>query len=141
MSKPPVVFWLVAIIALSWNALCVADCWMTASGEPGLLRDIAPVMTERAASFPLWRTALSVMSAAAGALGAIALILRRRIAIALFLANFALTAFGFAGYDLLLADGSHRYTMAGIAISLAFVAVAGAQWIFADRAAKNGLIA
>ncbi len=140
MTKPSWLFWIVAVAILLWNAFGVFDFWMTSTGNEEYLKDFDPEMIEWIAGFPLWRKAMWAIGVFAGVLGALALIARRRVAVALLISNFALMALGFAGHDILLANGARMYGELGLIVSALLVIVAAAQWLYADRAAKNGYL-
>jgi len=140
MAKPSWLFWTIALLALLWNAFSVFDFWMTSSGNEKYLQDFDPKMIEWIAGFPFWRRAMWAIGVFAGLFGALALLLRRRVAVALLIMNFALMALGFAGHDILLANGAKMYGPVGLAMSTLLVAIAAAEWLYADRAAKQGYL-
>lgn len=141
MNKPSWLFWIVAVLALAWNLFGVFDFWMTSTGNEQYLADYDPKMIEWIIGFPAWRKAIWAASVAAGVFGALALFARRRVAVALLLFYFVLMVIGFAGHDILLADGVRMYGQLGLIMSAALIAVAGLQWLYADRAAKKGYLA
>ncbi|MFZ5617340.1 MAG: sugar transporter [Pseudomonadota bacterium] len=141
MNKPSWFFWTVAVLALLWNAFGVFDFWMTSTGDEQYLADYDPQIIEWIIGFPIWRKAIWAASVASGVFGALALLARRRVAVPLLLLYFALMVFGFAGHDILLADGVKMYGALGLIMSAALIAVAGMQWLYADRAAKKGYLA
>ncbi len=84
MNKPPVWFYVVAVIALLWNLLgCFAfigDLRLTAA-------DIAQMPAEHQALYaacPAWAVAGTALGVIGGALGCIALLLRKKWALPLF---------------------------------------------------------
>lgn len=84
MNKPPRWFYVVAVIALLWNLLgCVAfigDLRLTAA-------DIAQMPAEHQALYaarPAWAVAATAVAVFGGVLGCIALLLRRKWALPLF---------------------------------------------------------
>ncbi len=138
MSKPAWHFWLVAALALAWNAISAADYWAAAQGVSPLLKYFEADLIDWLAGFPLWRKAFGAIAFAAGILGGLSLLLRRRVAVILLLFYFALMVFGFAGYDILIADGAKKYGTSGLVGSAVLIIAAALQWIYADRAAKRG---
>ena len=141
MNKPSWLFWIVAVLSILWNAFGVFDFWMTSSGDEKHLKDFDPKMIEWIAAFPFWRRAMWAIGVFAGLFGALALLARRRIAITLLLANTVLMVLGFVGHDILLADGIRMYGQLGLITSVVLIAVAAAQWAYADRAGKQGFLA
>ncbi len=140
MTKPSLLFWIIAVLAVLWNAFGVYDYWMTSTGNADYLKDYDPRLIEWMTAFPLWRKALWAISVALGVLGALALLLRRRVAVALLVLHFVVMVLGFAGYDILIANGAQIYGQLGLAMSAVLVLVAGGIWLYADRAAKNGYL-
>lgn len=141
MTKPSWLFWVVAVLAVIWNAFAVYDYWMTSTGDEKYLRDFDPGMIDWIRDFPFWRKAMWAIAVVAGLLGALALLARRRVAVALLLANCALIVLGFAGHDILLADGANMYGQLGLVMSFVIVGVAAFEWLYADRAARQGYLA
>lgn len=140
MTKPSTAFWIIAVLAVLWNAFGVYDYWMTSTGNAAYLEDFDPRLIEWMTAFPFWRKALWAISAALGVFGALALLLRRRVAVALLVVHFVLMALGFAGYDILIANGAKMYGQLGLAMSAVLIIAAGGIWLYADRAAKRGYL-
>lgn len=90
-NKPPIWFWVVSVIALIWNGLGV----MAYLGKAFATEEmIAALPEEQQAEFlveyPAWYTAAFAIAVFCGALGCIALLIRKRWAYSLFV----LSAFG-----------------------------------------------
>lgn len=85
-TKPPVWFWIIAVIALLWNGLGVMAYLMHA-----FITDeaIAALPEEQQAEFlvehPAWYTAAFALAVFCGALGCLALLLRKKWALILFI--------------------------------------------------------
>jgi len=140
MNKPSWLFWVIAVLALLWNGFGVFDYWMTSTGNEKYLQDFDPKMIEWILGFPLWRNILWIIAAAAGALGAIALVLRKKIASMLFLINFVTMLLGFVGHDILMANGIEMYGQLGLIASFVIIAVSGFFWWWSNRAAGRGVL-
>ena len=88
-TKPPVWFWIIAVVALLWNGLGVmaylAQAFMTDEM-------IAALPEEQQAEFlvehPSWYTAAFALAVFCGALGGLALLLRKKWAFMLFVISF-----------------------------------------------------
>ena len=88
-TKPPVWYWIVAVVALLWNGLGVmaylAQAFMTNEV-------IAELPQEQQAEYlyehPAWYTALFAIAVFAGALGCLALLIRKKWAYILFIVSF-----------------------------------------------------
>lgn len=140
MNKPSWLFWIVAVLALLWNGFGVFDYWMTSTGNEKYLQDFDPEMIEWILGFPMWRNLIWIISMGAGVLGAVALVLRKKIASTLFLVNFATLLIGFVGHDILLANGIEMYGQLGLIASGAIIAVSGFFWWWSNRAASRGVL-
>ena len=88
-NKPPAWFWIIAIVAFLWNALGVMAYLMHA-----FITDeaIAALPEEQQAEFlvehPTWYTAAFAMAVFCGALGCLALLIRKKWAFILFVISF-----------------------------------------------------
>ncbi|WP_460218894.1 hypothetical protein [Psychroserpens sp. MEBiC05023] len=85
-TKPPVWFWIVAVLALIWNGLGV----LAYLGQAFMTDDmIAQLPPEQQAEFlvehPAWYTACFALAVFCGALGALALLIRKKWATLLFI--------------------------------------------------------
>ncbi|MCL6295049.1 hypothetical protein [Jejuia spongiicola] len=84
-TKPPVWFWVVSVLALIWNGMGVMAYLARAYATDEM---IAALPEEQQAEFlvehPTWYTAAFAIAVFAGALGCIALLLRKKMAYILF---------------------------------------------------------
>lgn len=84
MNKPPLWFFVVAVIALLWNAAglmaVVADLRLSAADIAALSPDQQAMYAAR----PGWSVVGSVLAVGAGTLGCVLLLLRKRLAAAVF---------------------------------------------------------
>jgi hypothetical protein len=84
MNKPPIWFFVVAVIALLWNAAglmaVVADLRLSAADIAALSPDQQAMYAAR----PGWSVVGSVLAVGAGTLGCVLLLLRKRLAAAVF---------------------------------------------------------
>ncbi len=84
-TKPPVWFWIVSVLALIWNGIGVMAYLARAYATDEM---IAALPEEQQAEFlaehPAWYTAAFAIAVFAGALGCIALLLRKKMAYILF---------------------------------------------------------
>lgn len=84
MNKPPLWFFVVAVIALLWNAAglmaVVADLRLSAADIAALSPDQQAMYAAR----PGWSVVGSVLAVGAGTLGCLLLLLRKRLAAAVF---------------------------------------------------------
>jgi hypothetical protein len=84
-TKPPVWYWIVSIIALFWNAMGVNQYIQQAYKTESWRSAITDAQFEIISNFPAWLTAAFAIAVFTGALGSLALILRKKWAYSLFL--------------------------------------------------------
>ena len=85
-TKPPVWFWVIGIVALLWNLMGVNAYLQQAYQTEGFKAMYnTPELLEMVNSTPAWATAAFAIAVFAGALGCIALLLRKSWAKSLFL--------------------------------------------------------
>jgi hypothetical protein len=88
-TKPPVWFWIIAVIALIWNGMGVMAYLVRAFMTEEM---IAALPEEQQAEFlieyPAWYTALFALAVFCGALGCLALLIRKKWAYMLFVVSF-----------------------------------------------------
>lgn len=89
MSKPPIWFFVLAVIALLWNVTglmaVVSDLRLSASDIAALPPDQQALYAAR----PSWSVVASVVAVVAGSLGCVLLLARKRLAVLLFVASLA----------------------------------------------------
>lgn len=88
-TKPPVWFWIIAVVALLWNGLGVI-AYLTRAFITDEMIEALP--KEQQAEFlvehPAWYTACFALAVFCGALGCLALLIRKKWAYMLFLVSF-----------------------------------------------------
>lgn len=86
MTKPPVWFWIVSVVALIWNGMGVMQYLAKAYATDEMIAALpAEQQAEFLAEHPAWYTAAFAIAVFAGALGCLALILRKKWAYMLLL--------------------------------------------------------
>jgi hypothetical protein len=85
MNKPPIWFWIVSVLALIWNGLGV----MAYLGRAFMTEEMVAALpaeqqAEFLAEYPAWYTAAFALAVFCGALGCIALLIRKKWAHPLF---------------------------------------------------------
>jgi len=79
-GKPPVWFWIVSVLALIWNGMGVNAYLQQAYNTESYREMYPPEQLEIAANMPSWVTAAFAIAVFGGALGSIALLLRKKLA-------------------------------------------------------------
>lgn len=87
-SKPSGSFWAIAIIALLWNLMGVNQYILMAYKSESVRAGLSAEKLALIDATPVWSTAAFAIAVFAGALGCIALLLRKKVANTLFLLSF-----------------------------------------------------
>lgn len=86
MNKPPIWFWVVSVLALLWNGAGVAAYIGRAFMTDDIIAQLPKEQqTEYLVEYPAWYTAAFALAVFCGALGCIALLLRKKWANPLFI--------------------------------------------------------
>lgn len=139
IAKPPVWFWIVSAVAFVWNSLGV----MAFIGQVTMTDEaLAALPADQQAAFaalPDWYIVIFATAVFAGTLGALALLLRSKWAVALFALSLAAVIVQQI-YFWLLTDIGHMQHGGQLIMTLAIPVVAFALAIFArSSGAKNWL--
>ncbi|MCP4456622.1 MAG: hypothetical protein GY816_01130 [Cytophagales bacterium] len=83
-TSPPIWYWIVSIVALLWNSMGVSEylrqAYMTAEELAKLPADVQEMYPD----VPAWVTATFAIAVFGGTIGAILLLLRKRLAVVIF---------------------------------------------------------
>ncbi|WP_267361248.1 MULTISPECIES: hypothetical protein [unclassified Methylobacterium] len=136
--KPPLWFWIVAILLTLWEVMGCFACVMQIKVGAAAMGPADYWSLNYYATLPVWYNAINVVATFGGLLGGLALLLRNRRAVPLFWASLAAVVLMF-GYAFLATDLiAHKGSAAVLPFPL-FIALVGALSIwFAHFAAKVG---
>ena len=138
-GKTPVWFWIIAILTLIWNGVGLAayadDITMSAG-------DFAQLTIEQQnlyANRPYWASAAFAVAVIAGFFGSIMLLMRKPIAVRLFLLSLIAALVQFGSYFIL--DGYMDYiNRTGWTMPIAIPVLTAAFFLFAGWVEKNSLL-
>ena len=100
-ARAPWHLWVVGILALLWNAMGAFDYLMTQTENEAYMGQFTPEQLEFFYGFPSWVVAFWAIAVWGGVLGAILLLLRRKLAVGVLLASFlAMVVTSFHNYVL-----------------------------------------
>ena len=88
LAKPPIWFWVVSIIALLWNSVGVFRYLDKAFNQVALLESMTQPQREAFENIPAWATGAFAIAVFAGTIACIALLLRKKWAMPLFVISF-----------------------------------------------------
>jgi len=87
-NKPGIIFWIIGIIALIWNGMGIYNYLQQAYKTEAVMAKFNADQLALLESLPAWMTALFAIAVFAGALGSIALLMRKKVAVMLFILSF-----------------------------------------------------
>src|ERR1035438_4518088 len=87
-AKTPWHLWVVGVVSLLWNSVGAMDFVMTQTKNKAYMKGFTPAQLEFYYGFPLWVVAAWGIATWGGVLGSLLLLLRKGLAVHLFLASF-----------------------------------------------------
>jgi len=138
-TKLPVWFWVISIIMLLWNLMGVASFFAHAMISEESLQALSEGERNLYGNYPLWTKVVFAIATFSGALGCIALLMRKKWATPVFLVSF-ITICIQMGHSLFIA-GAYDFYGPKHAILPAVVALVGlGLYFFSKHAEKQGWI-
>lgn len=89
MTTPPKSFWVISAIALVWNILGIVAFYMDVTLSPEALAEMTDAQRALYEGVPGWATAAYAVAVIGGTLGCIALLLKKAVALPLFIVSLA----------------------------------------------------
>ena len=102
-SGTPVHLWIIGVLAVLWNSMGAFDYLMTQTENEGYMSRFTPEQLEFFYGFPTWVVFFWALAVWGGVLGAVLLLLRKKLAAPVLLVSFlsmtvtAIRNYGFAG--------------------------------------------
>ena len=87
-NKPTTWFWVIGWGALLWNLLGVLSYIMTVTMSPEMMAELPEAQQDLMVNTPAWATGAFAFAVFGGAFGSIALLLKRKVALPLFIISF-----------------------------------------------------
>jgi len=87
-NKPSIVFWIIGIISLIWNAMGVYNYLIQAYQTEAYTSSVNETQLAFMENMPSWNTALFAIAVFSGLIGTILLLMRKKIAVPLFFLSF-----------------------------------------------------
>jgi len=119
--------WIVGIVALLWNLLGAMDYVMTKTKNDAYMSQFTPEQLEFFYSFPVWLVAFWAIAVWGAVLGAVLLLMRKKLAMPVLLVSFlcmAVTAihnYGFAGASDIVGGTGLFFSVVIFVVALALV--------------------
>ena len=139
-QKPPAWFVVIAILLVLWGLTGCASLYFHIAYGPAMNPDATDWDRAYFAALPIWFTLIYAVAVGAGALGSVALLMRSKLAVPLYILSLiaVVIQFGyvFAATDLI----AHKGVAATVPFPLVIAALAVFQIWFAKRAERRGWI-
>ena len=137
--RAPWHLWLVGVLALLWNAGGAFDYLMTETRNEGYMSRFTPEQLEYFYGFPAWVVAFWAIAVWGGVLGAILLLLRKRLAVGTFLVSFlAMVVTMIRNY--LLTEGLEVTGASGLVFTAVIFVVALFLYLYARAMRSKGVL-
>jgi len=138
-APTPRQLWILGTLALLWNSMGAFDYLMTETRNESYMAQFSPEQLDFFYGFPVWLVAMWAVAVWGGVLGAALLLLRRRLALPVFIVSFfAMLATSLRNY--VFADGREMMGGSGAIFSLVIFAVSLALVFYARSLARRGVL-
>lgn len=138
-TKAPVWFWIAGAVALVWNALGVLAYLQQVSMSAEDFAAMPPVQQDLLATQPSWVMAAFAIAVFGGFAASIALLMRKRVAVRLFLVSLLAVIVQFSSYFVI--DGYMEFISGqGWAMPVLIAVFALGFLLFSRHAEKKGLL-
>lgn len=131
--------WVVGVVGLLWNLVGAYDYLMTETQNAAYMGKFTPEQLEYFYGFPTWVVAAWAIAVWGGVLGAVLLLLKKRLAAPVFLVSF-LAMIATSIHNFLLSDGLAVMGGAAVAFSGLIFAIALGLWLYARAMAGKGVL-
>ncbi|WP_035385013.1 hypothetical protein [Ferrimonas futtsuensis] len=139
-SKTPWYFWLVAALALLWNAGGALDYVMTQTRNEEYMAQFSEAQLAFFYGLPAWVVACWATAVWGGVLGALLLLLRREVAVQVFLVSF-IAMVASMGHNFVLSNGLEVMgDPTSLIFSAAIFVISLGLYLFARRMARAGIL-
>jgi len=137
--RTPWHLWVVGVLGVLWNCVGAFDYLMTQTRNESYMGQFTPEQLEYFYGFPMWVVAFWAVAVWGGLLGAVLLLLKKRIAVPLLLASF-LSMIVSSIHNFLLSNGLEVMGGPGAVFSVVIFFVALGLWLYARAMARRGLL-
>jgi hypothetical protein len=132
--------WVIGVVALLWNAIGAFDYLMTETRNAAYMSAFTPEQLAYFYGFPWWVIATWAIAVWGGVLGSVLLLLRRRLAVPVFLVSLVAMVVTTV-HNFVLSNGLDIFQDAGSRVFTGVIfVVALALFLYARAAAKRGLL-
>ena len=138
-ARTPIHLWVVGIVTLLWNAMGALDYVMTQTRNEAYMKAFTPEQLAYFYGFPAWVIAFWALAVWGGVLGAVLLLMRRKLAVTVFLISF-LCMVVTSIHNYAIAGGGEIMGSTGLFFSVVIFVVALGLILYARKMARKGLL-
>lgn len=138
-SAAPWHLWALAVASLVWNGVGAWQWYQKVTGAPAYWSALTMEQVVYLRAAPLWANVTFGVAVWCGLLGALMLLLRRRLAFNAFVAGL-IAMLAHALYVLALSNGREVIGAGGVAFTLIVVLIFAVQTVYSHWARRKGLI-
>jgi hypothetical protein len=139
-STTPRQVWIVGALALLWNAIGAYDYLMTQTHDPQYMAKFSAEQLHYFYAFPKWVVGAWAVAVWGGVLGSVLLLLRKKLAVWVFLVSFVCMVVTTV-YNYALSNGAEVMGGVGPALFTAIIfAVALALWLYSRKLVERGIL-
>ncbi|HTL69504.1 MAG TPA: hypothetical protein VL200_17710 [Lacunisphaera sp.] len=135
-AKAPWHLWVVGGLSLLWNAMGALDFTMTETHNEAYLKQFTPEQLAYFTGFPAWVIVAWGLATWGSLAGSLLLLLRRAVALHVFVTSFAAMILTFV-HNFILSDGLKLMGGPGALVFTAIIVVVGVALVFYARALRR----
>ncbi len=139
-AKIPIHLWIVGIVSLLWNSVGAFDYLMTQTKNESYMAQFEQAQLDYFYGFPIWVEATWALAVWGGVLGSILLLVRKGLAVPVFMVSFAAMVIT-AIYNFGLSNGMEVMGTGGFVFTVAIFFVALGLWLYSRAMRTRGVLA
>ena len=136
LRKPSNLFWVISVMALVWNLMGVFNYLTQAFMTNEILASLPKDQKLLYEKVPAWVTAAFAVAVFSGTLGALLLLLKKKVSSTFFILSFVGIILQMT-YGLLISENTNIYGPLGLVMPLMIIAIGGYLIWYSKKAAEN----
>jgi hypothetical protein len=136
LRKPGILFWVISGLALVWNLIGVINYLGQVLMTDKILKSLPKEQQLMYQDVPSWVTAAFAVAVFSGTVGAIFLLLKKRVSSIFFILSFVGIIIQMT-YGLLISENTNSYGPLGLVMPLMIIAIGGYLIWYSKKAAKH----
>ncbi len=136
-TRPPVWFWVVAVIALLWNLAGVGNYLAQAFATPDMLAAMPEHQREYMENTPSWVIGCFAIAVWGGTLASIFMLMRKKLAYMVFIVSL-IGVIGQVSHSLLFSNAIEVYGPGGLVLPIFIVLIGVALVVISKKAIASG---